>query len=241
MLFDLQGKRRRVVQATYLTLAVLMGGGLVLFGIGGDVSGGLFDAFSGDRGGGNGDSAIEKRIEGANERLRANPRDEAALKELVRANFQLAGSQGDPSRAGFPPEARDELAAAGRAWERYMALDTKRTDPSLATVALQLFDPTALNQPKNAQQAAAIIAEREKTPQAYLRLVQYATLAGDSRTADLAGDRALELAPRAQRKEVEQALKQAKTPPQQQGAAGGQGTGGQGGTQAPAPAPAPGG
>ena len=48
MLFDLRGRRRRAVQATYLTLAVLMGGGLVLFGIGGDVSGGLFDAFSGN-------------------------------------------------------------------------------------------------------------------------------------------------------------------------------------------------
>ena len=45
MLFDLRGRRRRLVQATYLSLAVLMGGGLVLFGIGGDVSGGLFNAF----------------------------------------------------------------------------------------------------------------------------------------------------------------------------------------------------
>ena len=34
MLFDLKGKRRRVVQGVYLTLAVLMAGGLVFFGIG---------------------------------------------------------------------------------------------------------------------------------------------------------------------------------------------------------------
>src|ERR671914_171088 len=57
MLFDLRGRRRRAVQATYLTLAVLMGGGLVLFGIGGDVSGGLFDAFSDRSGGGQGRAA----------------------------------------------------------------------------------------------------------------------------------------------------------------------------------------
>src|ERR671914_482748 len=63
MLFDLQGKRRRVVQATYLTLAVLMGGGLVLFGIGGDVSGGLFDAFSDRQGGGGSNTLAEDRIE----------------------------------------------------------------------------------------------------------------------------------------------------------------------------------
>ena len=34
MLFDLRGRRRRAVQGTYLMLAVLMGGGLVLFGVG---------------------------------------------------------------------------------------------------------------------------------------------------------------------------------------------------------------
>src|SRR5918992_4487779 len=67
MLFDLQGKRRRVVQATYLTLAVLMGGGLVLFGIGSDAGqGGLFDAVFGTDGGGNGGSLneeIQKRVD----------------------------------------------------------------------------------------------------------------------------------------------------------------------------------
>ena len=48
MLFDLQGKRRRVVQGTYLVLAILLGGGLVLFGVGsGNISGGLFDAITG--------------------------------------------------------------------------------------------------------------------------------------------------------------------------------------------------
>ncbi len=47
MLFDLRGSgRRRTVKIVYITLAFLMGGGLVLFGIGGDVSGGLFDAFT---------------------------------------------------------------------------------------------------------------------------------------------------------------------------------------------------
>src|SRR3954465_1265706 len=47
MLFDLKGKRRRFVQATYLSLAVLMGGGLVLFGIGGGTNGGLLDTIRG--------------------------------------------------------------------------------------------------------------------------------------------------------------------------------------------------
>ena len=65
MLFDLRGRRRRAVQATYLMLALLMGGGLVLFGIGGDVSGGLVDAFKGGGGGSSTDSALEDRVDKA--------------------------------------------------------------------------------------------------------------------------------------------------------------------------------
>jgi hypothetical protein len=49
MLFDLRGRgRRRTVQAIYLSLAILMGGGLVLFGIGGATNGGLIDAIQGN-------------------------------------------------------------------------------------------------------------------------------------------------------------------------------------------------
>ena len=47
MLFDLKGKRKRLVQVVYVMLAILFGGGLVLFGVGGNVSGGLIDAFKG--------------------------------------------------------------------------------------------------------------------------------------------------------------------------------------------------
>ena len=228
MLFDLQGKRRRVVQATYLTLAVLMGGGLVLFGVGSNVNGGIFDLFSCDNKGGNGNGAIEKRIEADNAKLKRNPKDEAALRDLVRAHYQVAGTEGSASQSGFPPSAKPALAAAGRAWQRYLALEPKKLDTSLATVALQIYDPTALNRPKEAQGAARIIAEAKPSPQAYLRLVQYATLAGDKRTADLAGGKVIELAPKSQRKEAEAAVKQAKTPQQQ---------GGAGGAQTPTPAP----
>ena len=113
MLFDLQGKRRRVVQATYLTLAVLMGGGLVLFGIGGDVSGGLFDAFSersGNTGGGN--DLVEKRIERNEKKVKAAPQgSEAARKALVRDYYQLAVAQAGEDQ-GFPDDAKDELRKA---------------------------------------------------------------------------------------------------------------------------------
>ena len=195
------------MQATYLTLALLMGGGLVFFGIGGDVSGGLFDAFSERGGGGNGNEAIEKRID-ANEK-RAAAGSEPAMKELVRDYYQLATTQTDPSATGFPDDAKDELAKAGTYWTRYLRT-TEKPDASLARVALQIYDVTALNKPKDAQGAAQIIAEAENSATAYLALVQYASLAGDTRTADLAGIKAVDLAPGGQKKQVRAQVKQAK-------------------------------
>lgn len=222
MLFDLQGKRRRVVQATYLALAVLMGGGLLFFGIGGDVSGGLFDAFS-DRGGGGGDGndAVEKRIERNEKRLRSSPaaRD-AARKELVRDYYQLAVAQTSQDATGFPEDARDELRKAAANWQAYLKSEPEKADASLANVALQIYDPAALNKPKNAQEAARVIAEARNNTNAYLNLVQYAALAGDTRTADLAGQKAVDLAPKSQRKDVEAQVKQLKSSQSAQGAGG---------------------
>jgi tetratricopeptide (TPR) repeat protein len=210
MLFDLRGHRRRVVQAVYLLLAVLMGGGLVLFGIGGDVSGGLFDAFSENKGGGGGNSAIEQRIERDQKRLQANPRDEAALKDMVRANYQLVSGEADPNTGRFPDSARDELQAASRAWERYLALDPKRVEPSLAFLMLQVYALTGLNQPAKAVQAAEIAASERPSSSAYVQLTLYASLAGQTRKAELAGRKAIELAPEGERSSVRQQVEQAK-------------------------------
>jgi hypothetical protein len=220
MLFDLQGKRRRVVQVTYLTLAILMGGGLVLFGIGGDVSGGLFDAFSDRSGGGNGNNIVEDRIDRNEKKLAANPRNEAARKALTRDYYQLATAQTASNAVGFPDEAKDELRKAGLHWKAYLALEPERVDTSLAGLALQVFDQTALNRPKDALEAARLIAERQEDPNAYLRVVQYAALAGDTRVADLAGQKAVDLAPRSERKNVRAQVAQLKKPPTQGGAQG---------------------
>ena len=228
MLFDLQGKRRRVVQATYLMLAVLMGGGLVLFGIGGDVSGGLFDAFS-ERGGGNGsgNTLIQDRVEENEKKVKANPASEAARKALARDYYSLAATLPVGEDGRVPAEGQDELRKAAANYQAYLALEPKRPDPSLALTALQIYDPNALNQPDEAQEAAALRAQVLNDPESYLALVQYATLAGDTRTADLAAQKAVDLAPKRQRKAVKVAAEQAKAPA---GAGGAQGA-----TTTPAP------
>jgi hypothetical protein len=217
VLFDLRGRRRRAVQATYLTLAVLMGGGLVLFGVGGDVSGGLLDAFKGG-GGGNSNKLVEDRID-KNKPLaaRGNVR---ATKELVRDYYQLANGDIPSGATSLPESALGNLRNSQVYWQRYLKA-TKKPDPSLAALAVQSYGLTAGSNKKDAkgaQEAAAIVAEaaHEERAQAYLQLVQYATLAGDTRTADLAGQKAIDVAPKAQRAEVKAQIKTLKTPPQTQ-------------------------
>jgi hypothetical protein len=214
MLFDLRGRRRRAVQVTYLMLALLMGGGLVLFGIGGDVSGGLLDAFK-SGGGSSGDSALEDRIDKQEQRLEANPRNDAVLQTLVRDYYSLATSRRESNTSGFPADAKDDLRKAGSYWQRYVD-STDKPNPDTAGYALQIYDVPALNRPKEAQRAAAILAEDANDAPSYLRLVSYAARAGDTRTADLATQKAVELAPKDQRKLIKQQAEALKKAPQAQ-------------------------
>lgn len=216
MLFDLRGRRRRVVQATYLMLAVLLGGGLVLFGIGGS-SGGILDAITGSSGGGSGNSGLEKRIESQERRLRASPNNTAALAELVRLNYQVASSQTPSGSATIPEEGKDDLRKAAAYWDRYVKATDDNPSPDLARVALIVFDKSGLNQPDKAKDVVRVIAADANNAQTYLLLVQYATAAGDTRTAQLAAQKAVDLAPKDQRKQVEKTAKQLQTAaPQQQ-------------------------
>lgn len=207
MLFDLKGRRRRVVQGTYLMLAILMGGGLVFFGIGGDVSGGLFDAFSGSSTSSN--SIVEDRIDENENKLETDPKNAVALKELARDWYQLANDEADPNTGAFTDEGKERLAESDQAWQQYLDLDPKNPDASLASLMVNVYAPTALNKPAEGAEAAEIVATAQpKNAQAYLQLAQFAAQAGQDRKADLAGKKAIELAPKDQRSTVKQLVEQ---------------------------------
>ena len=210
MLFDLKGRRRRVVQGTYLLLAILMGGGLVLFGVGGDVSGGLFDAFS-DRSN-SGSDLVSDRIDKNEEKVAANPKDQAALQALVRDWYQAANEEADPTTRQYTDKGKERLAEADEAWQLYLKAD-KTPEASLAALMVQVYSPEALNKAADGATAAEIVATEQKSAQAYLQLVQFAALAGQDRKADLAGKKAVELAPKDQRSTVKTLVEQAKQPP----------------------------
>ena len=212
MLFDLRGRRRRAVQATYLTLAVLMGGGLVLFGVGSDAPQGLVDAFTDSDGGSDVDSQLQDRIDRQEDRLKASPQNAAVLAELVRLNYQAASAQVPSGSSAFPEDSKDELRRAGAYWDRYLAATSNDPDPGLARLALNVFDAGGINRPGKAKEAARIVAADANDSQTYLLLVQRAQAAGDKRTAQLAAQKAVDLAPKDQKKQVEKVAKQLQNP-----------------------------
>ena len=156
MLFDFQGRRRRVIQVVFIGLALVFALSFIGFGIGSDVQGGLVDAFT--EGENQGNSTSRDRVERAEGRLRASPRDEAALAHLVRARYAVAGENFDRSANTFTPEGKAQLERAHEAWQRYLGLAPDRPDPSLAGLMVQAYGEQALNRPKDAVRAAQIVA-----------------------------------------------------------------------------------
>ena len=205
MLFDLRGRgRRRVVQVVYLGLALLMGGGLVLLGIGGNQSGGgLLDAFT------NGSSAPDTGVFGdqrkaAEQRVKANRQDAAAWAALARARYQEASAGGgiDQATGDFTAGGRTQLLEADRAWKMHLKLDPPRSDANVAVIMAQVYGPAALNRPADAVVAQEIVADQREDVGSYLGLAGYAYAAGQTRKGDLAGERAVDLATSEQEEQI---------------------------------------
>jgi hypothetical protein len=214
MLFDLRGRgRRRTVQAIYLSLALLMGGGLVLFGIGSSSSGGLFDALSGNSGGQSATAGIDKRIDSAIVATKARPRDPGPWAQLAALRFQRAGIDEIGADGRYTADGLRRLRLASQAWERHLALDPKQPSVRTAKFMVQAYEASGLNQLDKAVRAKQIVTAAEEPPNSnlYAQLAALAYRAKDERTAGLAADRAVGLAPKGQRKALRTALDALKT------------------------------
>jgi hypothetical protein len=228
MLFDLRGSgRRTTIKVVYLTLALLMGGGLVLFGIGGDVSGGLVDAITERSNTGSaGTEDFQRRADEADRRARANPQDAAAQAAAARARYQLAGAGEyfDQASGTFTEEGKAQLQKSSEAWKRYLALDPKPIDDSVASLMVQVYSEVGLNEPENAVRAQEIITEARPRDATFATLAVLAYQAGQTRKGDLARREALDRADKDERatlREQIDAAKQQSLQQQIQDAAGG--------------------
>jgi tetratricopeptide (TPR) repeat protein len=197
MLFDLRGAgRRRVVKTVYITLAFLMGGGLVLFGIGGGgaLSGGLVDAITNSSGGGDvGTQRFRDAEQKASAAARAHPNDAALWAAAARARFNLAsaGDNVDASTGNFTEDGKRELQAASRAWEEHLKLAGDKPDSRVASLMVQAY--SVLGEADKATVAQEVIALDRNSVGAYTQLALLAYQAGQMRKGDLAKDKALKL------------------------------------------------
>ena len=219
MLFDLRGRgRKRTVQGIYLGLALLMGGGLVFFGIGGATNGGLLNAVNS---GGSGSSTYDAQLKSARRKVAASPTSAAALANLVNVELNVANQYYDANTQAYTAKGKAALTPVVEDWQRYLSLKPASPDAGLAAkMVQQVFAPTnlpdfqpggALPNANQAVQAQTIVAAAQPTPQQYLRLVELAYGAGNTRLAGLASSKAVALATPAQRAQVQTLLAQIKT------------------------------
>ena len=214
MLFDLRGKgRRRVLKVIYVMLAFLMGGGLVLFGIGGETSGGLVDAITGAPSSNTGEERYRKDAAEALARTKANPNDPEAWRDLTRARIQVAGSGNrlNTETGEYTEAGKERLRLAVSSWEKYLELDDPDTEEkaSLASRMVQTF--AALGDFTQAARAQEIIAEDRQSVGAYSNLAVLSYQAGQTRKGDLAAKKAVELAPEDEREALKGQLESAKS------------------------------
>ncbi|HEX6021619.1 MAG TPA: hypothetical protein VFZ00_06455 [Solirubrobacter sp.] len=214
MLFDLRsGGRRRTVKAVYLGLAVLMFVGFVFFGIGSSgLSGSIGDLFGQANVGENdAEKRLTTQIQRATRQTRANPNNADAWAALALARVRIAqvGDNFDPAAGDYTAAGRRQLNAAGTAWEKYLALDPPTPDERLARQMTQAF--LALNQPDKAVTAQETLTEVDPTQQTFQNLAIIAYQAGQLRKGDLAASKAVELAPKDERKDLKEQLDQAKS------------------------------
>lgn len=223
MLFDLRsGKRRRVVQVVFGGLALLFAIGFVGFGIGGETSGGIFDAIGLGGDGANTDvsSTYEQQIEDAEKKLDADPRDERALTNLARYRY-LAGQENlsfdeETGVATITEEARTAWNQALDAWEQLLKQDPEQVDAQVASQMICAYvpplpvcqvqaPPDALDL-EGAAVTQRVLAEQEGGSGAYGQLAAFYYFDGDTKAGDEAAAEAISSAPGNQRDRLEKEL-----------------------------------
>ncbi len=142
MLFDLRGKRRRVVQVVYSLLAASFLIGFVFFGIGTGGGGSISDLFGGG-GGGSTTSQFDDQIDAANEQLSKDPKDTAALLKLAENEWFKAKSgvsqDETTGQVSISDDAHTDLGQSADAWAKYLKLNKGKPDVGVANEMVQVY------------------------------------------------------------------------------------------------------
>jgi hypothetical protein len=213
MLFDLRSRRRRrVVKGVYVFLALLIGVGLVGFGVGtGGNFGGIFNAASGGGGTATGQVTLEKALTTAEKATAKHP-DAATWDTVGRAAYNLAEAyyvnSSTATDSGFEKQGFPVLAKLKNAWSHYLAVLPTTPDQGLAADVASAFGavPTGIQEWATAESAQEIVTTASPTFSEYYTLAYDAYNAHEISQGDLAGARALALVPKSEKTQAKEAL-----------------------------------
>jgi hypothetical protein len=216
MLFDLRSPhRRRVIKVVYVFLALLIGGGLIFFGVGtGNNNGGLLSNVGGGGGGANGQAAYTRALATAQKKAKAAPNDPASWAAVGRATFNLAQLPANyVSNQGYTVSGHTVLAKLKQAWNKYLSLAPAKPDVTFADQVVAAFgSPPGIADYKTAESAQEVVASTASTQYTqYEYLAYYAYLSNEPTRGDLAAARALALVPAKLRAQTQTALKNMKS------------------------------
>lgn len=211
-----------------------MGGGLVLLGVGSSASGGLLNALTGGSSTPSTGAATDRR-KAVEKRVQADRKDPALWAELARARYleAQAGQNVDQSTGGYTKDGENDLRAADRAWKMANTLSGGKPDPNVATIMAQVYGAQGLNQSGDAVEAQEVVATARNDVGSYLQLAGYAYAAGQTRKGELSGKKAVSLATKDQKQQIQAQVDGLKAKAAQQAAQGAQSGGAASGTTAP--------
>ncbi len=215
MLFDLRGRgRRRTVRVLYTGLALLMGVGLVGFGIGGGFgSGGIVNSLTNSEG--SNAASFSSQIKKYRKLTVEHPNDASAWENLTKNLLHEAGSEAYVTSSGAVTSKGKELFhEASEAWDSYVALNPPKPSGELAQLMESVYSEAGLDEPaKEVEVLQIAVAARPTDAALYAQLAEYAYRAKNVGVGDLASEKAVSLAPASQRAKVKEELAEVKANP----------------------------
>src|SRR2546430_1196923 len=173
MLFDLRGRgRRRTVQTVYIGLALLLGVGLIGFGIGGGFGGGgLLNAASNNEG--SGGTSYASQIKRLQKLTGQQPNNIGAWERLTSAQLHEAGGEAYVSNGGPPAQGRRPPWRCCRSWwlrnptTRPTTRCSRSTPTRRTTCASATWPrprPSSLRRPNSARASRQSSKRRRRAP-----------------------------------------------------------------------------
>jgi hypothetical protein len=197
----------------YGGLALLIGAGLVFFGVGAGVGGGgLLNSLTGNEG--SNSASFASQIKKYQKLTRQQPSSVYGWEQLTLAQLHEAGGEAYLANGKLTSKGKELFAQTAQSWNGYIALNPPKPNVEIAQEMVRVFGEEGLNEPSEAVKVLQIVtAARPESAALYASLAEYAYKAHNTRIGDLASAKAIALAPSAQRKQLKTQLAEIKAHP----------------------------